>query len=145
VLPRPGTPFQIKREGAGVGGSGALGPIPAEPELVQVRVGLGHQLEIIVKDRPIGGARREPDRERLHLHSWDMKNEPYPAWSVSCTSPQQSRLWTCSALLHATVHDRQRTPKKCEDYCERDLVEVAWQGGRVYLHLGAPRDHQARR
>jgi hypothetical protein len=28
----------------------------------------------------------------------------------------------------------------CEDYCERELDTVEWQGGRVYLHLGARRD-----
>jgi len=28
----------------------------------------------------------------------------------------------------------------CEDYCEREVDEVEWQGGRVYLHLGAWRD-----
>jgi hypothetical protein len=30
----------------------------------------------------------------------------------------------------------------CEEYCER---EVEWQGGRVYLHLGARRDDPPRR
>jgi hypothetical protein len=25
----------------------------------------------------------------------------------------------------------------CDDYCEREVDEVEWQGGRVYLHLGA--------
>ena len=32
----------------------------------------------------------------------------------------------------------------CEEYCEREVDELEWQGGRVYLHLGArlddPRD-----
>ena len=28
----------------------------------------------------------------------------------------------------------------CEEYCEREVDEVEWQGGRVYLHLGAWRD-----
>ena len=28
----------------------------------------------------------------------------------------------------------------CEDHCEREVDEVEWQGGRVYLHLGARRD-----
>jgi len=28
----------------------------------------------------------------------------------------------------------------CEEYCEREIDEVEWQGGRVYLHLGARRD-----
>jgi hypothetical protein len=28
----------------------------------------------------------------------------------------------------------------CEDYCEREVEEVEWQGGRVSLHLGARRD-----
>jgi hypothetical protein len=28
----------------------------------------------------------------------------------------------------------------CEEYCEREVDEVAWQGGRVYLHLGARQD-----
>jgi hypothetical protein len=25
----------------------------------------------------------------------------------------------------------------CKDYCEREVDEVEWQGGRVHLHLGA--------
>jgi hypothetical protein len=33
----------------------------------------------------------------------------------------------------------------CEDYGERDVDEVEWQGGRVYLHLGARRDDPPRR
>lgn len=33
----------------------------------------------------------------------------------------------------------------CEDYCEREVDEVEWQGGRVYLHLGARRDEPPRR
>jgi len=33
----------------------------------------------------------------------------------------------------------------CEEYCEREVDEVEWQGGRVYLHLGARRDDQAGR
>jgi hypothetical protein len=33
----------------------------------------------------------------------------------------------------------------CEDYCEREVDEVEWQGGRVYLHLGARRDDPPRR
>jgi hypothetical protein len=32
----------------------------------------------------------------------------------------------------------------CEDYCEREVDEVEWQGGRVYLHLGARRDDSPR-
>jgi hypothetical protein len=28
----------------------------------------------------------------------------------------------------------------CEDYCEREVDEVEWQGGRVYLHLGVRRE-----
>jgi hypothetical protein len=24
----------------------------------------------------------------------------------------------------------------CEEYCEREVDEVQWQGGRVYLYLG---------
>jgi hypothetical protein len=28
----------------------------------------------------------------------------------------------------------------CEDYCEREVDEVEWQGGRAHLHLGARRD-----
>jgi hypothetical protein len=31
------------------------------------------------------------------------------------------------------------------DYCERGVDEVEWQGGRVYLHLGARRDGPPRR
>jgi hypothetical protein len=38
---------------------------------------------------------------------------------------------------HATVHDSQATPKKCEDYCEREIDELELQGACVYLQLGA--------
>jgi hypothetical protein len=31
-----------------------------------------------------------------------------------------------------------------EDYCERDVDEVEWQGRRAYLHLGARRDDAPR-
>jgi hypothetical protein len=45
---------------------------------------------------------------------------------------------------HATVHYIQGTPRKCEDYCEREVDELELQGGRVYLHLGARRDEPPR-
>jgi len=32
----------------------------------------------------------------------------------------------------------------CEDYYEREVDEVEWQGGRVHLHLGARRDDPPR-
>ena len=32
----------------------------------------------------------------------------------------------------------------CEDYCEREVDEVDWQGSRVYLHLGVRRDEPLR-
>jgi hypothetical protein len=49
------------------------------------------------------------------------------------------------------VLDLQRLPRDvellafepgCEEYCEREVEEIEWQGGRVYLHLGARRDDQ---
>ena len=33
----------------------------------------------------------------------------------------------------------------CEEYCEREVDEVEWQGGRVYLHLGVRRNNPPRR
>jgi hypothetical protein len=33
----------------------------------------------------------------------------------------------------------------CEDYCEREVDELEFQGGRVYLHLGARLDQPPRR
>jgi hypothetical protein len=60
-------------------------------------------------------------------------------------TPTEPVVDVLEALLHATVHDRQRTPKKCENDCEREIDEVEWQGGRVYLHLGARRDDPSRR
>src|SRR4029450_7677279 len=32
----------------------------------------------------------------------------------------------------------------CEEYCEREVDEVEWQGGRGHLHLGGRRDEPAR-
>ena len=34
---------------------------------------------------------------------------------------------------------------ECEEYCEREIDEVEWQGGRAYLHLGARRDEPPQR
>jgi hypothetical protein len=33
----------------------------------------------------------------------------------------------------------------CEEYCEREVDEVEWQGGRVYLQLGVRRDEPPQR
>jgi hypothetical protein len=33
----------------------------------------------------------------------------------------------------------------CEEYCEREIDEVEWQGGRIYLHLGARKENPPRR
>jgi hypothetical protein len=33
----------------------------------------------------------------------------------------------------------------CQDYCEREVDELEFQGGRVYLYLGARRDQPPRR
>jgi hypothetical protein len=33
----------------------------------------------------------------------------------------------------------------CEEYCEREVDEVEWQGGQVYLHLGVRRDDRRQR
>jgi hypothetical protein len=33
----------------------------------------------------------------------------------------------------------------CEECCEREIDEVEWQGGRIYLHLGARRENLPRR
>jgi len=33
----------------------------------------------------------------------------------------------------------------CKDYYEREVDEVEWQGGRVYLHPGVRRDDPPRR
>jgi hypothetical protein len=32
-----------------------------------------------------------------------------------------------------------------EEYCEREIDEVEWQGGRIYLHLGVRRENPPRR
>jgi hypothetical protein len=33
----------------------------------------------------------------------------------------------------------------CEEYCEREVDEVQWQGDHVYLHLGVPREDRRQR
>jgi hypothetical protein len=40
----------------------------------------------------------------------------------------------------ASTQTRHHSQHHSEDYCEREVDEVEWQGGRVYLHLGARRD-----
>jgi hypothetical protein len=32
-----------------------------------------------------------------------------------------------------------------QEYCEREVDEVEWQAGRIYLHLGVRRDDPQRR
>jgi hypothetical protein len=44
----------------------------------------------------------------------------------------------------ASTQTRHHTQHHSEDYCEREVDEVEWQGGRVYLHLGARRDNPPR-
>jgi hypothetical protein len=33
----------------------------------------------------------------------------------------------------------------CQEYCEREVDDVEWQGGRIYLQLGARRDERRQR
>jgi hypothetical protein len=40
----------------------------------------------------------------------------------------------------ASTQTRHHSQHHSEDYCEREVDEVEWQGGRVYLHLGVRRD-----
>jgi hypothetical protein len=44
----------------------------------------------------------------------------------------------------ASTQTRHHKQHHREDYCEREVDEVEWQGGRVYLHLGARRDDPPR-
>ena len=44
----------------------------------------------------------------------------------------------------ASTQTRHHRQHHSEDYCEREVEEVEWQGGRVYLHLGARRDDPPR-
>jgi hypothetical protein len=48
-----------------------------------------------------------------------------------------SLLLPAPACQHQTRHQRQH---HSEDDCEREVDEIEWQGGRVYLHLGARRN-----
>jgi hypothetical protein len=67
--------------------------------------------------------------------------------------PRSSRYFKCMTVREMLA-ELQRLPLDaellafeagCEDYCEREVDEVEWQGGRVYLHLGARRDDPSRR
>ncbi len=141
--PSPCTPAQIQRQGARIGGSGAFGRIPTEPELIQVGVGLDDHCETLVQDRPIDSARRQPDRERLHLHPQvrhEGRNLSRLVHLVHAT-PTKRVGDLLEERLHATVHYAQATPRKCEEYREREVDEIEWLGHRVYLHLGICRDH----
>jgi hypothetical protein len=40
----------------------------------------------------------------------------------------------------ASAQTRHHSQQYSEEYCEREVDEVEWQGGRVCLHLGARRD-----
>ena len=33
----------------------------------------------------------------------------------------------------------------CEEFCEREVDEVEWQGDRIYLHLRVRRDERRQR
>jgi hypothetical protein len=43
-----------------------------------------------------------------------------------------------------STQTRRQSQHHSEDYCEGEVDEVEWHGGRVYLHLGARRDDPPR-
>jgi hypothetical protein len=55
-------------------------------------------------------------------------------------TPREAVAHAFGTTRHATVHGRLRTPRKCEEYCERELDDLEYLGHRVYLHLGVRRD-----
>jgi hypothetical protein len=71
-------------------------------------------------------------------------SNPIPSSHLVHLTPTEPVVDLLGRQPHATVHDTQETPRKCEEYCEREVDEVEWQGGRVYLHLGARRDDPPR-
>jgi hypothetical protein len=81
-------------------------------------------------------ANRMPSREDVRTHAvrWDRYAECMTVRDMLTalqTLPRDAELLAFEA--------------GCEDYCEREVDEVEWQGGRVYLHLGAHRDGPPRR
>ena len=73
-------------------------------------------------------------------------------WRAYSSLSVQSRYAECMTVreLLAELHRLPRDAELlafeagCEDYCEREVDEVEWQGGRVYLHLGVRRDDPPR-
>jgi hypothetical protein len=72
------------------------------------------------------------------------KNQPIPLTSNPLTD--KKRCMTVRDML-TTLQTLPRNAELlafeagCEDYCEREVDEVQWQGGQVYLHLGVRRDN----
>jgi hypothetical protein len=80
-------------------------------------------------------------------------------WWTAMTAGSDPALTLCALSLrwaHDCARHADRPPSApreaevlafkagCEDYCEREVDEVEWQGDRVYLHLGARRDDPPR-
>jgi hypothetical protein len=52
----------------------------------------------------------------------------------------------CSALHHLPQDAEVLAFEAgCEEFCEREVDEVEWQGDRIYLHLRVRRDERRQR
>ena len=72
------------------------------------------------------------------------------AISVTAHQPTKAvqRGWRpiCSALHHLPQDAEVLAFEAgCEEFCEREVDEVEWQGDRIYLHLGVRRDERRQR
>jgi hypothetical protein len=78
-----------------------------------------------------------------------MRRSTCPRTHIGCSDRYAERMTVRDLLtaLQALPRDAELLAfeASCEDYSEREVDEVEWQGGRVYLHLGARRDDPPRR
>jgi hypothetical protein len=72
--------------------------------------------------------------------------------AVSVTARQltkgvQSRVAAYCSALHHLPQDAEVLAFEagCEEFCEREVDEVEWQGDRIYLHLRVRRDERRQR
>jgi hypothetical protein len=106
-----------------------------------------------VRGSTVGGAHTAHARPaRFHARSPLAPSEPSAVQlktTYSVRSATLSRM-TVKELLAGLQHlprdlEVLAFEAGCEEYCEREVDELEFQGGRVYLHLGARRDDPPRR
>jgi hypothetical protein len=113
--------------------------LPRRRPLAGTGLGWSHRVR---QDRE--GARQGGQASPSGQRRWWARPVPAARGQISTKARHQTARRTgslsCAGASLPAPRTRRRRQHHSEDYCEHEVDEVEWQGGRVYLHLGARRD-----